>query len=84
MLARVNPIETARDLPTNVHYIDLSRYFCEDEACPPVAGNVLIYSDKHHISATYARTLTAPLEQALFSALALSSTITKAAKGGSP
>jgi peptidoglycan/LPS O-acetylase OafA/YrhL len=84
MLARVNPIENAGDLPANVHYIDLSRYFCDDEICPPVAGNVLIYSDKHHISATYARTLSAPLEEELFGALALAPSMTKAVKHGSP
>jgi hypothetical protein len=52
-----------------VHYIDLTRYFCDDERCPPVAGNVLIYSDLHHITATYARTLSGPLEEAVFAAL---------------
>jgi peptidoglycan/LPS O-acetylase OafA/YrhL len=69
MLADVNPIQRAKDLPSNVRYIDLSRYFCSAEICPPVAGNVLIYSDVHHITATYARTLSPALEEAVFSAL---------------
>jgi peptidoglycan/LPS O-acetylase OafA/YrhL len=69
MLADINPIETAGNLPRNVHYIDLSRFFCNDEACPPVAGNVLIYSDTNHMSATYARTLSPALEEAVFAAL---------------
>ncbi|HET6619465.1 MAG TPA: acyltransferase family protein [Dongiaceae bacterium] len=69
MLADVNPIQRAKDLPSNVRYIDLSRFFCSDEICPPVAGNVLIYSDAHHITATYARTLGPALEEAVFSAL---------------
>lgn len=69
MLAEINPIETARDLPPNVRFVDLSRYFCGEEVCPPVAGNVLIYSDRHHISATYARTLAPALERAVLAVL---------------
>jgi hypothetical protein len=52
-----------------VRYIDLTRYFCDRELCPPVAGNVLIYSDLNHITATYARTLSGPLEEAVFATL---------------
>jgi hypothetical protein len=68
MLADRDPIEAARDLPPNVRYIDLTQYFCDEVRCPPVAGNVLIYADQHHITATYARTLSKPLEDAVFSA----------------
>lgn len=68
MLADRDPIESTKELPPNVRYIDLNRYFCDQERCPPVAGNVLIYSDQHHITATYARTLSKPLEEAVFSA----------------
>jgi peptidoglycan/LPS O-acetylase OafA/YrhL len=70
MLAETNPIELSPDvMPSNVHYIDLTRYFCTESVCPPVAGNVLIYSDLNHISATYARTLSAMLETAVMEAL---------------
>jgi peptidoglycan/LPS O-acetylase OafA/YrhL len=68
MLADRDPLEAAKDLPPNVRYIDLNRYFCDEERCPPVAGNVLIYSDLNHITATYARTLSRPLEDAVFAA----------------
>jgi len=63
MLADDNPVEAIADLPPNVHAIDLSDYFCTNDSCPPAAGNVLIYSDRHHITATYARTLAGVLEQ---------------------
>ena len=43
--------------PSNVHYVDLSDSFCGKEYCKPVVGNVLVYRDSHHLSATYARTL---------------------------
>jgi peptidoglycan/LPS O-acetylase OafA/YrhL len=72
LLTTPNPIETAGALPPNVHYIDLTRFFCNDEICPPVAGNVLIYADLNHITATYARTLSGPLEDAVVQALHLS------------
>jgi len=69
MLADTDPIDAVTNLPPNVRYIDLTRYFCDRELCPPVAGNVLIYSDLNHITATYARTLSGPLEEAVFAAL---------------
>jgi peptidoglycan/LPS O-acetylase OafA/YrhL len=70
MLADTNPIVLqAGALPPNVHFIDLTRYFCTDSVCPPTAGNVLMYSDRNHISATYSRTLSAMLENAVLEAL---------------
>jgi hypothetical protein len=80
LLTTPNPIETAGTLPPNVHYIDLTRYFCTDDVCPPVAGNVLIYSDLNHITATYARTLSGPLEAAIVNALQLPANAVRAAK----
>jgi hypothetical protein len=40
-----------------VHFLDLSDYICDAEKCPAVFGNVLIYRDNNHLTATYARTL---------------------------
>jgi hypothetical protein len=53
------PPEIARsgELPDQVHILDLTDYLCEADFCPPVVGNVLVYHDDHHLSATYARTL---------------------------
>lgn len=45
------------------HRLDFSRFFCDATTCAPVAGNVLMYYDTHHFSATYARTL-APMLKA--------------------
>lgn len=69
MLAAASPMQAVAELPRNVHYLDLSRYFCTDETCPPVAGNVLIYSDRHHITATYAQTLGGILEAQIYAVL---------------
>ncbi|WP_078555882.1 acyltransferase family protein [Bacillus alkalicellulosilyticus] len=43
--------------PLNVHYMDLSDYLCDEKYCGPVVGNVLVYRDKNHITATYAKTI---------------------------
>lgn len=41
----------------NKPMIDLVPYFCPDEICPAVIGGVFVYRDRHHITATYAKTL---------------------------
>lgn len=38
-------------------YLDTSRLVCDDAECPPVVGNVWVYMDDNHVSATYARTM---------------------------
>jgi len=55
--------------PSNVHYVDLSDSFCGDEYCDPVIGNVLIYRDSHHITATYASTIAPILRKELMPVL---------------
>jgi peptidoglycan/LPS O-acetylase OafA/YrhL len=50
-------VENRPDLPGNVHLLDLTNYVCGPEFCPTVIGNVLVYHDAHHLSATYSRTL---------------------------
>jgi hypothetical protein len=50
-------IEATRALPAS-HLIDLSERYCDALACFPVIGNVIVYRDNNHITATFARTLT--------------------------
>jgi peptidoglycan/LPS O-acetylase OafA/YrhL len=57
------------DKPENVYYADLSDYLCDDRYCRPVVGNVLVYRDKHHLTATYARTLAPMLKEKIVDAL---------------
>lgn len=38
-------------------------YFCEQSACPVVIGNVLVYRDRHHLTATYAKSLAPIMER---------------------
>ena len=41
--------------------LDMSDAVCRDDICRAVEGNVLIYHDTHHLSATYMRTMTPEL-----------------------
>jgi hypothetical protein len=65
MLAAVDPAQRLAKKPSNVSFIDLNRYFCTDTTCVPAVGNVMIYRDGDHMTATYARTLAPVLQQEL-------------------
>lgn len=56
-------------IPDNVHYADLSDYFCEEDVCKPIVGNVLVYRDKNHITATYSKTLAPVLREEIMTVL---------------
>jgi hypothetical protein len=45
--------------------LDLSDAVCRADWCRAVEGNVLVYHDSHHISATYMRTLIPELARQL-------------------
>jgi hypothetical protein len=49
----------------NVRMVDLSAYFCTDRVCPVMIGGALVYRDSHHITTTYARTLSEVMADAL-------------------
>ncbi|MEU3024924.1 acyltransferase family protein [Nocardiopsis alba] len=66
-LATVDPA-TLEELPPNVELMDLTEYVCPGGSCDAVVGNVLVYWDHSHITATYARTLTPMVEKALLEA----------------
>jgi len=45
--------------------LDLTDFFCPGDRCPPIIGNVFVYRDGHHITATYMRTLAPMLAERL-------------------
>ncbi|MFD7657991.1 acyltransferase family protein, partial [Actinosynnema sp. NPDC059797] len=59
------PYARIPDLPSNVEFLDFSDYFCPGDRCPPIIGNVHVYLDDSHVSATYTRTMSPLLERAL-------------------
>ncbi|WP_343233474.1 acyltransferase family protein [Streptomonospora sp. PA3] len=50
--------------------VDLTDSLCTGDTCLPVIGNVLVYRDSHHLTATYSRLLAPDLRHALDAALA--------------
>jgi hypothetical protein len=40
-----------------VTYVDLRRFFCDASRCYSVVGGVVVYSDSHHLTGTYARSM---------------------------
>ncbi|WP_242677359.1 acyltransferase family protein [Streptomonospora litoralis] len=54
----------ARETDADAGLVDLSDEFCTGDTCPPVIGNVLVYRDSHHLTATYSRLLAPELEEA--------------------
>ena len=63
------PWENTEGIPSNVLFADLTDYFCDATTCYPVIGNIIVYRDNNHITATYARTLAYPLKEPLEQAL---------------
>ncbi|MBR8740682.1 acyltransferase family protein [Nocardiopsis sp. MG754419] len=64
----VDPATLVEDVPPNVTLLDLTEHVCPAGDCDAVVGNVLVYWDHSHITATYADTLTPVVEDALVEA----------------
>lgn len=52
-----DPQKLAASLIPGAAYLDLSQYFCDQSTCFSVIGNVVVYKDGDHISATYSKTM---------------------------
>jgi len=50
----------------DVAVVDMNDMICPEASCAPIIGGVLVYRDQNHITATYARTLSASLKERLF------------------
>lgn len=64
-LQEVDPAARLEELPPNVTLMDLTEHVCPGGDCDAVVGNVLVYWDHSHITATYAATLAPAVESAL-------------------
>jgi peptidoglycan/LPS O-acetylase OafA/YrhL len=51
------------DLPRGVHLVDMTRHICATDQCWSVHGEVLIYRDTHHLSATFSQAIAAALDR---------------------
>ncbi|MEV0247207.1 acyltransferase family protein [Nocardia sp. NPDC050712] len=52
-----NPALAPASAYPNVYPFDLTDALCRPDRCLAAEGNVLVYRDEHHVSASYARTL---------------------------
>ncbi|HWO84490.1 MAG TPA: SGNH hydrolase domain-containing protein, partial [Solirubrobacterales bacterium] len=57
-------VRAARAAPGG-HLIDVNGEICPDNLCRAVIGNALVYRDKSHLTATFARTLAPAIERGL-------------------
>lgn len=58
---------------TGATLVDLTPYLCSSSACPPILGNVLVYRDAHHITATFSRAVSGVLSAQMTPLLSLPS-----------
>ena len=70
LYAEPAPYATLPDVPPNVAFLDLTDQFCDPEQCPAVIGNVLVYMDDNHLTATYLTSMAPALAGAVDEALA--------------
>jgi hypothetical protein len=71
VLADNDPATQLSALPGNVTLIDLSDRLYDVRWCPAVLGNLIVYRDDRHMTASFARSLAQPLRAALRGAGAL-------------
>lgn len=46
-------------------FVDATAYLCDRRSCPPIVGDLLVYRDVNHLTATYARYLAPVLARAV-------------------
>ena len=46
--------EKLENPPENVHYVDYHEYYCGEDRCGPIIGNVIGYYDHDHMTKTFA------------------------------
>lgn len=62
-LPSVDPLVIAAGGHPSALLVDMTDYICGAEMCEPVVGNVFVWRDTHHMTATYSATLARPLEE---------------------
>jgi peptidoglycan/LPS O-acetylase OafA/YrhL len=57
------------DVPPNVTFLDIADAVCDPTTCSGEVGNVLVYLDDNHLTASYATSMSALLESEVLAAL---------------
>src|SRR5690606_37490269 len=66
--AEIDPAQTLDPPPAGVTFLDLSHLLCGPERCPAIVGNVVVYHDHSHMTATWSRALAPFLDEIIPSA----------------
>lgn len=53
------------DLPSRTSYIDTSTFVCQNDFCPAIIGNVVVWQDDDHVSVAFAETAAPKFEETL-------------------
>jgi peptidoglycan/LPS O-acetylase OafA/YrhL len=67
--ASVPPWAHLPDVPPNVRFLDIADRVCGPDLCPAVIGNVLVYLDDNHLTASYAASMAPLVEGDVLAAL---------------
>ncbi|MEG9248805.1 acyltransferase family protein [Arthrobacter sp. Soc17.1.1.1] len=65
ILPAVSPLDGIEPGTPLYRSVDMTDLLCPGETCPPIIGNVYVYIDNNHVSATYWRTMVAQFEERL-------------------
>ncbi len=63
VLAESNPLEQLEGAFTGLSILDMTDLICDGASCPGIIGNVYVYLDDNHLSASYTRSMTAMLSE---------------------
>lgn len=64
-LDRPDPLLAAARKTEGVSIVDFRNSICPEQMCPAVIGNVIVWRDNHHLTATYSRSLAPAMERRL-------------------
>lgn len=64
---QANAFEVAQQRLQDVYVIDMMDTLCSESTCSAVVGNVVVFRDLHHLTATYSRALAPHLEERIVS-----------------
>jgi hypothetical protein len=67
---RYAALNMAAKLEPRLALLDFDDAFCKGDRCPVVIGNVFVYRDQHHMTATFSRTLAPVLQRRIEAATA--------------
>jgi hypothetical protein len=56
-LGRRDALVEAVRRSSDARLVDLTDIYCPDGLCVAIIGNVVVYQDEHHVTATFARSL---------------------------